>query len=173
MKARGISLFCCWCTVCQTLSWAPGSCCTFLVSVLLLCDKRNLQKHTYCGTGTSISSGSGQCRRLKTRVVCSSAKPHVITKQSYYNWSKGAEALIIDVKQNGKQSSSKEGEWPGLCVLLPPLVTMNCSSFSVLFALKPLQHSLLGMPVASEKAQSLLSVKLKSPSWYTWAVVNK
>lgn len=57
MKAQGISLFCCWCTVCQTSSWAPGSRCTFFVSVLPLCDKWNLQNHTYRGTGTSILSG--------------------------------------------------------------------------------------------------------------------
>lgn len=66
MKAEGTSLFWCWCTVCQTSSWAPGSCCTFFVSVLLPCDKWNLQNHTYCGTGTSILSGEWSVPEAKS-----------------------------------------------------------------------------------------------------------
>lgn len=130
MKAQGISLFCCWCTACQTSSWAPGSRCTFLVSVLLLCDKWNLQNHTYCGTGTSILSGERsvpEARNLGCVYICGG---------SCNNYSK---VIIIKAKvlrlwlqmsnKTGNKARLRKEKGPVPTFSSPCLVTTGCFFF--------------------------------------------
>lgn len=136
MKAQGISLFCCWCSVCQTSSWAPGSRCTFLVSVLLLCDKWNLQNHTYCGTGTSILSGEWsvpEARNLGYVYICGGSCNNyskvIITKAKVLRlW------LQMSNKMGNKARLKKE---KGLVpVFSPHLITTSYFSALASFVLK-------------------------------------
>lgn len=137
MKAQGICLFCCWCTVCQTSSWAPGSCCTFLVSVLLLCDKWNSQNHTYRGRGTSILSGersAPEARNLGCVYICggscSNYRKVIITK---------AKVLRLWLQMSNKMGNKarpRKKKGPVPVFSSPRLVPTGCFSAFVLFAVK-------------------------------------
>lgn len=146
----------------------------FRVSVLLLCDKWNLQNHTYCGTGTSILSGEWslpEARNLGCVYICGGSCNNystvIITK------AKVLRLWLQMSNETGNKARLRKEKGPVPTFSFPRLVTTSCFSAFVLLALKSLQSSLLGTLIQFWEAESFLPVTLKSPRWYKWSFVNK